>query len=462
MHDGVNDKSGKVVWFTEFSGYAEQELHHGFAYDEKSPTDLKTHESWIWDMPKFRPYLQDIDGFSWNTESLTNFFDKLLNQSDLESHALAISIFHDFWSMFSHASVRDDVPYQSNWLENYDGYFKSFLSRDLNFFDKLISEIYRPGDISLSYIYQHIFASVHAMRMHEKLKSHTSIILDQQKWNLLEWAEPFRHGIMGTTSLLLAMIHSYEISSAIVRYGLPFGFQRPTKPTNVVGEQLPHLEDSVFSNMFIEKTVQHHVESGHPVWIKPARIDTTMEEIRETFLFGIDVIYEIEHPWFNDEDRNIRMLDWVEEFFAGLECVLDKMNRSGEDDFIYKKLDIFPQIWSQAVMIGQTALQKNSTGGMIVCLSMINSLNIARERGLEINDRNIRVRYEKSFSPWVEIRGYVVGDYTRDFLLKSEQLYEELTTRLDEIENGLGTEIIEKSSGLFDLDWIEKHQKRIK
>ena len=99
---------------------------------------------------------------------------------------------------------------------------------------------------------------------------------------------------------------------------------------------------------------------------------------------------------------------------------------------------------------------------MIVCLSMINSLNIARERGLEVNDRNIRVRYEKSFSPWVEIRGYVVGDYTTEFLRKSEQLFEELTARLDETENGLGTEIIEKSSDLFNLDWIEKHQKRTK
>ena len=150
------------------------------------------------------------------------------------------------------------------------------------------------------------------------------------------------------------------------------------------------------------------------------------------------------------ENKNNRMIDWSRTVFNDLHFIVN--NRQSNDSDVRHGLDIFPLIWSQAIMIGDTAIAESSTGGMMVCLSIISSLYSAYNHGLEVNSKNIHVRYEHSFSPWIENKSQ--SDFLFDFLEKSEKIESRLISELNEIEQGLGDWTVEQSASLFNLEWL--------
>lgn len=461
----VFDQNGRIVGYSEYPWTIKDRLR--INDEERFSREHDTKFSFFWEMFQIRHWRLDIDGYSWSNESLLKFFNDLVNETDDYSHGIKKHIFERYWD-FVCADGLMEITYRKrpDWLqnENMPGQHK-YREYHLNKLKYFIELLYERGDINLEVVYENAILAVQCSQLYEALLSDESLPFGELEWNILdasfhtrvsgsEWENP-------AVIMLLTSINSLVTSGNIIQHGSGiFGYNQPSSKVNLVGEDMTHNEDVIFSNVFLKEPLQssdqrEDIPISTSVWLKPAWRNISMHDLRRTFLFFIDSNYltnvDILEGYGRSEMKNNRMIDWCKTVFNDLHFILN--NRQSNDSDVRHDLDIFPLIWSQAIMIADTAIAESSTGGMMVCLSMISSLQSAYNHGLEVNSKNIHVRYEHSFSPWMENKSQ--SDFLSDFLEKSEKIESRLISELNEIEQGLGDWTVEQSASLFNLEWLK-------
>ena len=94
--------------------------------------------------------------------------------------------------------------------------------------------------------------------------------------------------------ILLTMINTMITSSNIIGHCQGFfGYNQPSNKVNVVGEDMTHNEDVMFSNVFLKEPLRssdqrEDIPVSTSVWLKPAWRNISMHDLRRTFLFFID------------------------------------------------------------------------------------------------------------------------------------------------------------------------------
>ena len=456
----VFDQNGRIVGFSEYPWMLE-ESRLGQSLDVR---EHDTKFSFIWGMFKLRHWILDIDGFSWSNESLCNFFRDILNETDDYSKAIGKEIFSQYWH-YTTSDAFHNIQYSTrpDWLsrENLPEKHKGN-EYHLNIVKHFINLLYASGDINLEVVYEQAILSVQCNHMHKAFLSHESLSFGEDDWNEMDSVLITRinNTMNPAAHVLLTMVYTLDISSGIISHcsGI-LGSNQTSTLVNVVGEDIAHNEDIIFSNVSLKEThsttnERERSQKNIQLWLQPTWKKISMEDLRRAFLFFIDANYltniDIWDGYGLREMKNKRMIEWCKMFFTDIHFVCEK--RESMDSDIRHDLDIFPLIWSQAIMIADTAIAESSSGGMMVCLSMISSLQSAYNHGLEVNLKNIHVRYEHSFSPWVENKS--PSDFLFDFLEKSEKIESRLITELNEIEQGLGDWTVEQSASLFNLEWL--------